>query len=192
LALNNKRHAAVRLPDKRSLTYLNKKWFLPAVLVIVVVLMACGCDKPPESLPVDLFEAPFLMTAEFEIDELEGALSFRKNSVDDYELVFLSPDTIAGMTIGLKGDIVTLSHMGIEEQTDLSALSPNSPMTAMRNILIGTGADNITATEAENGDITLTLEDGTEIIVYAGIPKRIEVPAALLTLKITGFERQAG
>lgn len=166
------------------------KKIVAAALFVVLMLPACGM-QPENEVPAFLTQ-PFMFTADYSVDQMEGSLSFAKTGVESCELKFLAPDTIAGMTLSMQSGTVTSTFCGITAETEASALARGNPVKTIFNLFseASNGAVKISG-DQKNGEITYEYGDGSTIMVYGGIPKQIDIPTAGMRLKITGFEKQS-
>ncbi len=166
------------------------KYRIPCVLVLCVLMLgSCGADKPLPS--PEFFNQPFLMTAEYNIDGLTGVLSFQKNGVEDCVLIFLSPDTISGLTLTMQQGVMTTNFREITSEFEVGDLSRGSPIKVLYQLMSGTSPIKA-LDEEKNGDTVYQFEDGAQIVIYSGVPKEITIPTAGITLKVTGFEVLGG
>ncbi|MEA4912360.1 MAG: hypothetical protein VB092_07125 [Oscillospiraceae bacterium] len=159
-----------------------------AVLLLFALLGACTYGGRAPAPPENIFRAPFALSADYTDGELTGSLYLERADAQSFSLTFTSPDSIAGFTVAVSGGRALMTLQGIQSEGALADLPDKNPARALSALFSAADAGKATAQTQENGDTVYTFLQGEIVTAYAGAVKAIDIPAADLHLKVTGFD----
>lgn len=156
------------------------------VLLFVAMLGACALGE--SSPPQNVLKAPFSLTADYTDGTLTGALHLERTDAQNFTLTFTSPESIAGFTVAVSGGQAVMTFGDIRSERALESLPERNPARALSALFSQADTDKASIQAQKSGDTVYEFPDGATMTVYAGSVKAIELPAADLLLKITGFD----
>lgn len=155
------------------------------IAVVVVACSACAVSEKSSSaiLKKNLSE-PFQMTASFPISETEAEVLITKTTPEDYAVKFLSPESLCGLEVAKKGELVTFSFCGIICNAYFGDLLPENIIKCIS--LLGKIVSAPENTTRVGGYDQLGF-CGVTVSAVNGIPVYIDFGG--YSIKITSFER---
>ncbi len=166
-----------------------KKILLCFIISIVTVLGLCACGSKGDAKCTPDLNKSFCLNAEIDYDGQISEAKFQRNGNADWEVEFMSPNTLSGVILSFKDNNVKASYKGLSFSVPKSALPLKSIIASFIEIT-DTIAEQTEIVGNEKKDM-IVMEGDAELGKYEmsfdkkGCLTAFSMPNLNLTIKFT-------